>query len=164
LRTITTEQVSPGAIVEASLVVRKSDWHPLEERLRVRGTEADEEFDLSEIAYSVVSLNTLSPEIFAGQPAIAASPSNSPAAPAKKENELPLTPNLQPLAPVVATSDLEVEVLRLLNEAQADLGEQVSATKGVDGLLHVTGIVDTAERKAEIMRALQPVINHPAAH
>ena len=71
-------------------------------------------------------------------------------------------PVTQPLTPASASADLEVEVLRLLHEARADLGEQISATIGADGLLHVTGIVDTAERKAEIMRALQPVMNHPA--
>src|SRR5207244_7210612 len=54
------------------------------------------------------------------------------------------------------------EVLRLLHEARADLGEQISAGIGADGLLHVAGIVDTAARKTEIMRALQPVMNHPA--
>jgi hypothetical protein len=49
-----------------------------------------------------------------------------------------------------------------LHEARADLGEQISVTRGADGFLHVTGIIDTAERKGEIMHTLQPVINNPA--
>jgi hypothetical protein len=64
------------------------------------------------------------------------------------------------LAP--ATTDLEVEVLQLLHNAQADLGEQVNATLDAGGILHVTGLVDTAERKAEILHALEPVVNNPA--
>lgn len=49
-----------------------------------------------------------------------------------------------------------------MHEARADLGEPVSAKRGTDGLLHVSGIVDTAERKAEIMRALQTVMTDAA--
>jgi len=70
---------------------------------------------------------------------------------AKKETEL-LTANVRPAAPVVASADLEVEVLRLLHEARADLGEQLAATRRADGVLHVTGIVDTPERKNRDMR------------
>jgi hypothetical protein len=161
LRTVSGGQINAREIIEASLVVRAVDWHPVAERLRVKGAEGDEEFELTETAYSVVSLNTLAPEIFAEQPIVAASPTNSPAALAKKETE-PLATGVQPVPPVAVTADLEVEVLRLLHEAHADLGEQLAATRGGDGLLHVTGIVDTSERKAEIMRALQPVMNHPA--
>lgn len=161
LRTVSGDPINTDEIIEASLVIRANDWHPVNEHLRVKSGEGDEEFELSETAYSVVSLNTLAPEIFAEQPIIAASPTNSSAAATKKETE-PLAPNVVPAAPVVATADLEVEVLRLLHEAHADLGEQLAATKGADGLLHVAGIVDTPERKTEIMRALQPVINHPA--
>src|SRR5260370_15459266 len=107
LRTVSGNQVKAGEIIEASLIVRADDWHPVAERLRVKGGEGEEEFELAETAYSVVSLNTLAPEIFAEQPTIAAAPPNSPAAPAKKETE-PLTPSVQPVTPVVATADLEV--------------------------------------------------------
>ncbi len=49
-----------------------------------------------------------------------------------------------------------------MNQAGADLGEQVSAGRTPDGLLRVEGIVETDERKAEILRALESVINNPA--
>jgi hypothetical protein len=160
LRTISTSQVNEGEIIEASLVIRSDDWHPVAERLRVKGNPSDEEFELAETAYSVVSLTTLDPKLFAEQP-IAAAPGSlstpSTLSP-KPEASSPLA--LTPLR-VEASADLEVEVLRLLHEVRADLGEQLAAKKGADGFLHVTGIVDTAERKAEIMRALQPVINNP---
>src|SRR5713226_6547110 len=89
LRTASTGQINPSEIIEASLVVRAGDWHPVQERLLVKGKQGDEEFELAETAYSVVSLNTLAPEVFAEQPAIAAAPTNSPAAPAKRETEPP---------------------------------------------------------------------------
>ncbi len=135
LRTVSGDQVNAGEIIEASLVIRAVDWHPVQERLLVKGNQGDEEFELSETAYSVVSLNTLAPEIFFEQPNVAASPISSPAPIAKKETETALAPVAQPLNPVTATADLEVEVLRLLHEVRADLGEQISATRGADGLL-----------------------------
>lgn len=52
-------------------------------------------------------------------------------------------------------ADLEVEVLRLLHQAGADLGEQISVTRNVGGPILVSGIVETDRRKAEILRALQ---------
>ena len=162
LRTASSTQVNSGEIIEALLVVRAGDWHPVQERLLVKGNQGDEEFELSETAYSVVSLNTLALEIFFEQPNVAPSPISTPAPVAKKETETPLAPVPQPLNPVTATADLEVEVLRLLHEAHADLGEQISEMRGADGLIHVTGIVDTPERKTEIMRALQPVMKDPA--
>jgi hypothetical protein len=165
LRTLATSPVTVGGIVEASIVVRESDWHPVEEYLRVKGERGDQEFELTEATYSVVSLHTLSPAIF---PPIShdlavgtATPANSPALASKDAGSAAtlVTPSS---APVTATTDLEVRVLQLLSEAGADLGEQVSATRSADGLLHVTGIVETPERKAEIIRQLQPVSNNPA--
>lgn len=161
LRTTVIDQVAQGAIAEASLVVRANDWHPIEERLRVKTDHGDEEFELVEAAYSVVSLSTLSPEIFKEQPAVASTPTSSPAA-GKKEPAASLSAPAQPVVPVVASADLEVEVLRLLNQAGADLGEQISASRHADGLVHVTGIVETSQRKAELLRVLESVANNPA--
>jgi len=42
------------------------------------------------------------------------------------------------------------------------MGEQVSVTRGSDGILRVEGIFDTDQRKSEILRELQPVISNPA--
>ena len=92
----------------------------------------------------------------------------------KKTTTSPSTPNTlnptsesaapgpQPPTPVSASADLEVEVLRLLNQAGADLGEQVSVSRNAGGPVRVTGIVETDQRKSEILRALQPVSGNPA--
>lgn len=162
LRTAASDQVNNGEVIEASLIVRTGDWHPVQENLRVKNEQGVEEFELAEMAYSIVSLNTLAPEIFPEGRPLAASLMNTPRVAAKEETKTSLGPNVQPVIPVMATADLEVEVLRLLHEARADLGEQISTTIGADGLLHVTGIVETAERKVEIMRSLVPLMNNPA--
>lgn len=69
---------------------------------------------------------------------------------------LPVTPS------PTASAELEVEVLRLLNSAGADLGEQVDVTRTAEGSLRVSGIVETEQRKNEILRALQTVKDNPA--
>jgi hypothetical protein len=50
----------------------------------------------------------------------------------------------------------------LLNTAKADRNEQVTLTRSVGGSLRVEGIVDSAERKQEFLKALAPVSNNPA--
>src|SRR5437660_9001836 len=52
LRTVSGGQINVGEIVEASLVVRSGDWHPVQELLRVKGGEGEEEIELAETAYS----------------------------------------------------------------------------------------------------------------
>src|SRR5205823_4595740 len=70
---------------------------------------------------------------------------------------LPVSPS-----PPIATAELEVEVLRLLHQAGADLGEQLSVTRRPEGELRVEGIVETDQRKQEILRALNSVVSNPA--
>lgn len=71
----------------------------------------------------------------------------------------PITP---PGAPVMATAALEVEVLELLNQTNALMGEQLSVTRTAEGKLVVSGLVETEERKAELLRALARVSDNPA--
>ena len=160
LHTTPTGQINVGGIAEASLVVRVSDWHPVEERLRVRGEQGEEEFELTETAYSVVSLTALSPEIFAEPVASTTDVAKPETRNSKPETTTP-APNPLPPAPV-ATTALEIEVLQLLNQVGADVSEQINVTRTPDGLLQVQGIVETEKRKIEIIQALQPVATNPA--
>jgi RNA polymerase sigma factor (sigma-70 family) len=66
------------------------------------------------------------------------------------------------ITPVTATAELEVEALRLLQQAGADLGEQVEAKRTAHGQLLIEGLLETDARKAELFRALQSLANHPA--
>ncbi len=81
---------------------------------------------------------------------------------AKKEVSVSLEPPLATARRLVATPELEVEVLRLLNQAGADMGEQLNVTRTPEGKLEVQGIVETDKRKEEILAALAPVANNPA--
>jgi len=53
-------------------------------------------------------------------------------------------------------------VMRLLSEARADLGEQVNVARTPEGVLRIQGVVDTDQRKRELLNALAPVITHRA--
>jgi len=74
------------------------------------------------------------------------------------------TTSSKPEMAIAASADLEVEVLRLLHQAGADLGEQVSVTREENGPVRVNGIVQTDQRKVEILRALHDVNSNPAVH
>jgi len=169
LRTVPASPVEMGRITEATMVVRAHDWHPGALRLRVRAEGGDQEYEIVETAFEVASLTALSPEIFPEQPEKQVDSSPTPAAvptarpsPSLALNVNPIPLTIPPARAAIATAELEVEILRLLNQAGADLGEQVGVRRSGDGLLRVEGIVETGERKAEIRRTLEPVINHPA--
>src|SRR5262249_58276894 len=53
-----------GGIGEASLVVRARDWHPLEQRLRIRREGGEWEYRLAETAFEVINAETLHPSFF----------------------------------------------------------------------------------------------------
>jgi len=61
--------------------------------------------------------------------------------------------------PLPVSVGLEIETLALLAQAGADLGEQVSVERTPEGALKIAGLVETAERKQELKRALAPVLN-----
>jgi DNA-directed RNA polymerase specialized sigma24 family protein len=72
-------------------------------------------------------------------------------------------PRQQPAhATVTATSELEVEVLRLLNQVGADLGEQINVTRTPGGRLRVHGVVETQERRVELLRSLAALSGNSA--
>lgn len=163
----------PGQITEATLTIRAGDWHPLELRLRAKTEQSEHLYELAEEVSEVVSLNKIGPEVFAtyqpaAPPAVAAnaSPGASaelpPAAPSPAAAEAAANPAPANASRPVATAELEIEVLRLLNQANADLGEQIAAKRAPDGTLLVSGIVATEKRKAELLQALSPVAGHPA--
>lgn len=169
-----------GQIVEARLTVRANDWHAETLRFSVKTAGgATSEYEFVETAYEVVKLPALSPEIFppdAPQPAkteiVAASP-NAAASPAVSPSAALVTggnleANVQPPSPITlpdstaaATAELEVEVLRLLNGIGADIGEETTVSRGAAGELLVQGVVESRQRKTEILGALAPVTGQP---
>jgi DNA-directed RNA polymerase specialized sigma24 family protein len=64
--------------------------------------------------------------------------------------------------PAIATAELEIEALRLLHQARADLHEQIEITRSAHGRLRIEGILDTDARKAELLGALAGLKSNPS--
>jgi hypothetical protein len=65
--------------------------------------------------------------------------------------------------PALATAALEVDVIETLNKAGAFVsGEQVSVSRTGDGKITVTALVETDQRKRDLLAALSSFKNNPA--
>jgi len=153
--------VNPS-VESATLILNRSDLHAMEMTLVLVGQPTPDtqhptpvEFHFVETSFERRAPNAVAPAVFDPEVELLGSSTKT------KERES-LTPGPQPLAPVTATAATEVEVLKLLSAAGADMGEQVTVTRTPEGRLRVDGLVETAERKAELVRALQSVRNNPA--
>ena len=151
-------------LLEATLVLNRSSLRAIEQTLLVRRGAETHEYKFTEAAFEqrpkdLVPEAAFEPDaeffkVGVTRTIIAPGAEVRPASPSE--------PQAMTAVSMTATSELEVEVLRLLNQASADLGEQVSVSRTPRGVLHVRGIVETQLRKGEIMRALAPVRDNPA--
>ncbi len=151
-------------LLKATLTISRPDLHAIEQSIFLRQSGEVHEYRFIESSYERRPLSRVAPKVFEPEPELLGSVRND-GAPGRRAKPavvpLPPSPSLS-LSPAVAKADLEVEALRLLNQVGADLGEQVSVTRTQEGVLRVTGIVETGVRKSEILRALSSITNHPA--
>lgn len=159
-------QTPQNGVVRASIVLAKPDLHVTEMTIVVNELASNQtsvvEYQFVEASFEKRSPSTVLPSVFEPDSEFR----DEVGAGAKKS----VTPNanldagLGNFEPApVASADVEVEVLRLLHGVGADLGEQITVTRTRDGLLRVSGVVDSEQRKTEIVNALRPVANSRAA-
>lgn len=157
----TGSSVGPSGVLRASLVLSRTDLHASEQTLIIRQAGEEREFRMVEASFERRPSSTVAPSAFEPELELLGSDTgtrrhgdaeNVPASPS-----LPISPS-----PVLATAELEVEVLRLLNQAGADMGEQINVTRTPEGLLHVQGLTQTDKRKRELLIALASLTNNPA--
>ncbi len=143
LKTVPEGPVPNGGIAEAGLLLRAKDLHPLEETLRVKAEGGDREYELAELNFHVVSLDTLGPYVFVEPPLFAAvtRPVVQPALALPSPAEL---------------ADAEIEARVALHHASADLGEPVEIVRSPREV-EVRGLVDTEQRKTELLAVLQGI-------
>ncbi len=144
LTTTVTEALRENAIANAEWVVRAADWHPIQQRLKVQGKQELWEYELTETAFDVVALNSLDASFFA---AVTPTPVKPP---------LPALSKAQPVLPPetewIAT---EIEAYFALHGAKACLGEELEVVRTASIQVQVKGLVETPERKQELLLALQ---------
>jgi hypothetical protein len=158
------DRAAQNGLVRATLLLKRDDLRAVEQTLLARRDGEMREYKLVETGFESLPVKQVSPTVFEPETelsrASAGGTERSPSA-AKAETDAARTQPSSP-ATVSASAELEVEVLRLLSEAGADLGEQVSVLRTSEGRLRIEGIIETDKRKAEILRALGPLAGNPA--
>lgn len=150
------------SLVKASLVINKDDLRAIEQSLLIKTGTSDptlREYRFTETSFERHAADTIAPAVFEPDPALLVSGKAS----ANIRNEAADSTTLTSSTPAVAASaELEVEVLDLMNRANALTGEQLSLIRTPEGRLVVRGLVETIARKSELLRALDSVARNPA--
>ncbi len=148
LKTVINPSRAANQIVESELVVRARDWRPVSERLKALTIAGTKEYEFTEAAHLVVELGDLNPAIFSAPKeqvetlaAVVRPVSPSPTA----------TPAAGPSADELTAAEFDARYR--LHQLQADLEGNLQIESATTGVL-VSGIVDTAERKKELIKAL----------
>ena len=161
---ITSEEeraIGASRLLKATLTLRRSDLHTIEQTLLVERAGDVREYRFVEASFEGLPQKDVAPAVFAAEPELLM---RDAVRGRRNDEEITSASPTRSVSPsiVVASAELEVDVAYLLNQAKADRSEQVTLTRSASGSLRVEGIVDTEERKNELLRALAPVSNNPA--
>ncbi len=148
VKTFTRDVPSVGSIIEAGLVLRTRDWHPVEQSLRVQGQGEVREFGLSEVAIEITARNALDRSIFGEL----VHPANA----AISIPRLQSSPYRNPEATSLGADETELLAWIALHRAGACLGEPIEVVRH-DGVVVVRGVAETAQRRDTLVAALRSV-------
>ncbi|HKX26944.1 MAG TPA: hypothetical protein VJ302_04545, partial [Blastocatellia bacterium] len=167
-------QLSGIRVLKASLTLRRADLHAIEQTLLVSMSDDQtpsetrspqlREFRLLEGSFERRPIEKVPPDSFKPDPellGVNAVSSLSPGIDTAHPAGTPL-PTDRPALSVAELAALQVEIFHLLDRAGANLGEQVNVIPTANGSLKIEAMVDTNQRKAEILRALRPLASQPA--
>ncbi len=137
------EGLTTPSLIEAELVVRSSDWHPVEQRLRFSDGYDDQDYGLIENAYEVVTVEDLAPDIFghALENRAFASPRPSPPVSAASTTEL---------------DEAEMQARYALHTVRSDLGEAIDIVRTPQAV-QVRGLLESQARKQELVVLLSAI-------
>jgi len=151
-----------STLLQATLTLRKSDLHPVEQTLIVQRGSETREYRFVEASFERPPVGAVAPTIFEPDPELISEKMNHEGARTKRDSDSLRPSSFIPHPSIIATPELEVEVAFLLDQFRARFGDQINLTRTPDGVLGVKGIVDTEETKKEILHALSPVTSNPA--
>lgn len=157
--------IGASRLLRATLVLSKSDLHPVEQVLLVERGGAIREYRFVEAGFELLPVSAAAPAVFEVEPELTggAGINGRPGDWALRDltsSRVPPSPSTS--APPPASAELEVDVAYLLNLAKADRNEQVALTRSAGGSLRVEGVVESEHRRDEFLKALAPVRNNPA--
>lgn len=145
-------------LVRAILTVRRTDLRAIQLTLVIKNGDEIIEYRFVEQSVEQLRPSEVEPSIFeversSGKIAV---PRVTP-----RSTEREVVPNVAP-AVEPASPELEIDVADLLAKAKADRAEQLTLTRTPNGSLLIEGVVDSKQRKEEILAALAPVAKNPA--
>ncbi|MFN2531695.1 MAG: RNA polymerase sigma factor [Pyrinomonadaceae bacterium] len=151
------ESIGGLELVKASLSIDRN-LRPTEETLIIKRGAESHEYRFVVITSEQVLSKDVEPTLF--DPVSAANSSSVGRERQSSTAALISSPAL--IAKRPASAELEVEVASLLNSATGDRAEQLTLTRDSDGLLRVEGIVESKERKNQLIAALSSVHENPS--
>ncbi|WP_158820268.1 hypothetical protein [Granulicella sp. S156] len=130
-----------GSIRQETITVRASDFHPIQRTIR---TADDEVIEIAELNYALLDWSSVNETLF------------EPLAAPRLENPVLVSalPSLPALPTEAELDSAELEALLTLNRLHADEGERISIARTDHGI-EVKGIVDSTERKQEVVNGLR---------
>ena len=153
--------VGASRLVKATLTLSRSDLRPIEQTLVVQRGDELREYKFVVTKSELFSVKDV-PNVFEIEPELSGTEAAGESAAVDAAISKDAGPVSNTSASAFASTELEIDVAYLLNQAKADRNEQVALTRSASGSLRVEGVVDTAERRDEFLRALSPVSNNPA--
>jgi hypothetical protein len=140
-----TTTVPSGDIAEQSITVRETDFHPV---LRTVAFRDSETVELAELDYQVLPWTAAYEDMF------------RPDTGSRLDGSARPQPFVVPLPPSLPTEDqldeAELGVRLVLNQLQADTGEQIRIERSPSGI-EVKGLVETNQRKRELSEQLRMI-------
>jgi RNA polymerase sigma factor (sigma-70 family) len=151
--------IGASRLMKATLTLAKSDLRPIEQTLVVQRGEELREYKFVETTFELIPTKDVAPSVFEVDAELVGkvTASNGPG-----KSGLRTGAGQPSVTSTSASTELEIDVAYLLSQAKADRNEQVALTRSASGSLRVEGVVDTAERRAEFLRALRPFSDNPA--
>ena len=150
---------STNGLRSATLALSRSDLHPTEQTLVVRQRFEERTYRYLETSFERRPISAVAPAVFDPDPVLLSSSEPETRNPKLETEAANSSVSTLPLAASLA---LEMEVVRLLDQAAAFGGDQVSVSRTPEGALLVEGVLDTDQRKRELLGALAPVSKNPA--
>ncbi|HLA13041.1 MAG TPA: hypothetical protein VJ023_20835 [Pyrinomonadaceae bacterium] len=144
----------------AALELRRADLRPVKQTLVVQSGNDARKYTFSEISFEQRPVNAVAPAMFELDAELLGLTANvNETSPKSSETSLSQPPGA---ASVMATTELEVQVIGFLHQIGADVGQEATVTRTAEGKLLVQAVVNTDQRKQEILHSLAPVANNLA--
>jgi hypothetical protein len=146
--TLITSAGATGPVARETLTVRESDFHPIERTVEMRGEDT---IEIAELNYDVMPWGAVNQDWF--------EPASGAASDASGVLSTPLERHAHPAVSSAELGLAELQARYTLHQLAADLGEpiEVNIDRRNPATVTVSGIVSTAERKHELVAALDTI-------